>query len=72
MIAERKYCEIILNNPQLLGELVKKIGSTMKLQSLELSLKRGNASIRKSNAFIETLKAAGYSDDEIFEKETVK
>lgn len=55
MIAQKKYCEIILNNPQLLGELVKKIGKTMKLQSIELGLKRENASIRKSMAFAELL-----------------
>lgn len=72
MIAQKKYCEIILNNPQLLGELVKKIGKTMKLQSIELGLKRENASIRKSMAFIETLKNAGYSEEEIFEKEATK
>lgn len=70
MIAQKKYCEIVLNNPNMLGELVKKIGKSMRLQSIELALKRGNTSIRRSMAFIETLKDAGYKKDEIFEKET--
>lgn len=69
MIAQKKYCRIVLANSQLLGDLVKNVGNTMKLQSIELGLKRENASIRKSMAFIKTLKDAGYTEEDIFETE---
>ncbi|CAA7196712.1 hypothetical protein [Chryseobacterium potabilaquae] len=69
MIAQKKYCEIVLNDPNILGELIKKMGREMRLQSIESALKRGNASIRRTAAFIETLEYAGYKKEEIIEKE---
>ena len=72
MIAKKKYCELILNNPSLLGDLVKKNGGALKLKSIETALNRASLSIRRSAALIETLKEAGYSEDEIFETETAK
>lgn len=69
MIAQVKFCEIILNNPQLLGELVKKTGKQYRLQTLELALKRRSPSIRRNIGLIETLRESGLKDEEIFEVE---
>lgn len=69
MIAQIKYCEIFLNDPQLLGELVKKTGKQYKLSTLELALKRRSPSIRRNIGLIETLRESGLTDDQIFEKE---
>ena len=72
MIAQEKYCIKFLNDAKLMGELVKKLNCSMRLQSLELALTRKSPSIRKNFAFIETLKDAGYKEEEIFEQEDVK
>lgn len=69
MIAQVKYCEIILNDPQLLGELVKKTGKQYRLQTLELALKRRSPSILRNIGLIETLRDSGLKDEEIFEQE---
>jgi|GEM_PF-6569422 len=71
MIAQKKYCDIILNTPSLLGELIKKDGGSMKPDSIIRNLQRKSPSIRRTAAFLETLEDAGYKKEEIFEKETV-
>lgn len=69
MIAQEKYCDLILNNPELLGELVKKIGRQMRLQTIELALKRKSPSILRNVGLIEMLRESGLKDEEIFENE---
>lgn len=69
MIAKEKYCEMFLNNPQLLGELVKKTATQYRLQTLELALKRKSPSILRNIGLIETLRESGLKDEDIFEKE---
>lgn len=70
MIAQKKYCELVLNNPGLLGELIKVDNGTMKPDCIIRNLQRQAPTLRRSMAFIRTLKNAGYTEEEIFETET--
>lgn len=72
MIAQEKYCEIIVKSPELLGELIKKINGNMSPDNILRHLQRASKSIRSNVALIQTLKDAGYSEEEIFVKETAK
>lgn len=67
MIARKKYCQLILNNPNLLGELIKIDNGTMKPDTIIRNLQRESPNMRRSIAFIKVLKSTGLSDDEIFE-----
>lgn len=69
MIAKEKYCEIIVRSPELLGELIKKINGNLLPENIIRHLQRASKSIRSNVALIETLKEAGYTEDEIFETE---
>lgn len=69
MIAKEKFCNQFLSDPKLMSELVKKLNGSMRLQSLELALNRRSKSLRRNVALVETLKDAGYREDEIFETE---
>lgn len=72
MIANTKYCKIIMESPELLGELIKKINGTMAPDNIIRHLQRSSKSIRSNVALVQTLKDAGYTEDEIFEQEDVK
>lgn len=67
MIAKKKYCEIILNDHVLLGNLIKKDGGVTKPDTIIRNLQRASQTIRKSAALIEVLKEAGIEGSEIFE-----
>lgn len=69
MEAQKKFCGLILRDPNLLGELVKKIGGKLTLQGINSALVRESPSIRRSLAMVETLREAGYKDSEILEEE---
>lgn len=71
MIAQKKYCGIILNTPSLLGDLIKRDAGSMKPDSIIRNLQRESPTIRRSKAFFDTLENAGYKKEEILEKETV-
>lgn len=68
MIAQSKYCEIIIKSPELLGELIKKINGNMGPDNIIRHLQRGSKSIRSNVALIETLRESGLKDTEIFEQ----
>lgn len=70
MITHKKFCGVILNNPNLLGELVKKLAASRKLQSIEHALINESVTLRRSFAMIETLREGGYKDADIFENES--
>lgn len=69
MIAQIKYCELILNDPNLLGELIKNDNGSMKPDSIIRNLQRKSPTLRRSMAFIQTLINAGYDEKEIFQEE---
>ncbi|CAA7196849.1 hypothetical protein [Chryseobacterium potabilaquae] len=68
MIAQKKYCEIILNAPTLLGTLIIKDGGSMKPDCILRNLQRESPTIRRSKALFDTLEEAGYTKEEIFQK----
>lgn len=68
MIAQEKYCDLILNNPELLGELIKKINGNLSPDNIIRHLQRASKNIRSNVALIEVLKESGLTDDQIFEK----
>lgn len=61
-----------MESPELLGELIKKINGTMAPDNIIRHLQRSSKSIRSNVALVQTLKDAGYTEDEIFEQEDVK
>lgn len=69
MIAQLKYCELILNDPKLLGELIKKINGNMSPDNIIRHLQRASKNIRTNVALIETLRESGLKDEDIFETE---
>lgn len=71
MIAKENHCKMIVKSPELLGELIKKINGNMLPDNIIRHLQRASKSIRSNVALIETLKEAGYTEDEIFETEKV-
>lgn len=60
-----------MESPELLGELIKKINGTMAPDNIIRHLQRSSKSIRSNVALVQTLKDAGYTEDEIFEQEDV-
>ena len=71
MIAKEEYCELIVKSPALLANLIKKINGGMLPDNIIRHLQRASKSIRSNVALVETLRDAGYSEEDIFESETV-
>ncbi|WP_234110197.1 hypothetical protein [Chryseobacterium sp. R2A-55] len=69
MIAQEKYCKIIVSSPELLAELIRKINGNMAPDNIIRHLQRASKSIRSNVALIETLRESGLKDSEIFEQE---
>ena len=72
MIAQIKFCEIIIKSPELLGELIKKINGNMSPDNIIRHLQRSSKNIRSNVALIEVLRESGLTDDQIFEHEDLK
>lgn len=70
MIAQIKFCELVLKDPQLLASLIRIDNGSLKPDSIIRGLQRKSPTLRRSAAFLQTLKDAGYTDEEIYESET--